>query len=103
MNVVFFLNKLHQHVTREQYEQWVRSVDYPTAKTIPSILEYKVARIDGLLEEANQAPYDYVERVVITDVESYVHDLSDTRLNAFKQSWAAHVAESVALRGTVIE
>jgi hypothetical protein len=103
MNVVFFLNKLHSHITRQEYEQWVRSVDYPTAQSIPSIMDYKVTRIEGLLEGSARPPYDYVERVVIQDLDSYRRDLADAKLDAFKQAWSAYVAESTAVHGTVIE
>ncbi|GAC1313391.1 MAG: hypothetical protein NVSMB2_01220 [Chloroflexota bacterium] len=103
MNVVFFLNRLHSHITREEYEHWIRSVDYPTARTISSIIDYKVSRIDALLEGGQQPPYEYIEQVVISNPESYATDLADPRLDAFKQQWSAHVAESIALRGTVIE
>jgi hypothetical protein len=103
MKVVFFLNKLHSHVTREEYEQWVRSVDYPTARSIPSIVDYTVARIEGLLDASDPPPYDYVERVVIQDVDGYRRDLADPRLDAFKQAWAARVVESTAVHGSVVE
>ena len=103
MKVVFFLNKLHSHVTREEYEQWVRSVDYPTARSIPSIVDYTVARIEGLLDAGDPPPYDYVERVVIQDVDGYRRDLADPRLDAFKQAWAVRVLESTAVHGTVVE
>jgi hypothetical protein len=103
MNVVFFLNKLQNNVTREEYEQWVRSVDYPTASSIASIIDYKVARIEGLLDAGDRPPYDYIERVVIRDLDSYRRDLADTRLDAFKEAWAARIAESTAVHGTVIE
>ena len=103
MNVVFFLNKLHPHVEPGAYEEWVRTTDYPTARSIPSIVEYRVARIDGLLDGTGPAPYDYVERVVTRDVEGYRRDLADPRLDAFKAAWASRVAESVAVHGTVID
>ena len=103
MAVVFFLNKLHEHVTRENYEEWVRTVDYPTAASIPSIVEYKVARMEGLLEGDQPAPYDYIERVVVTDLETYRRDLADPRLSDFGKQWQSHVATSIAVRGTVVE
>ena len=103
MKVVFFLNKLHETVRARDYEQWVREVDYPTAKTIPSILDYKVARIEGLLEGDDRPPYDYIERVEITDVDSYRRDLAHPGLDEFKQAWMAYVAESIGLEGTVLE
>jgi hypothetical protein len=78
-------------------------VDYPTAQTIPSIVDYKVARIEGQLDVADPPPYDYVERVVITDVESYRRDLAEPRLDEFKQAWAGQVAESVAVYGSIVE
>jgi low affinity Fe/Cu permease len=103
MQVVFFLNKLHPHVARDEYEAWVRRVDYPTAASIPSILEYKVTRIDGLLEGEQASAYDYIERVLITDLESYRRDLADPRLSDFATQWQSYVATSVAVRGTMIE
>jgi len=103
MRVVFFLNKLHETVKAQDYERWVREVDYPTAKSIPSILDYKVAKIEGLLEGDDRPPYDYVERVEITDLESYRRDLADPALDEFKQAWMARVADSIPLHGTVLE
>jgi len=103
MRVVFFLNKLHETVKAEDYERWVREVDYPTAKTLVSIVDYKVARIEGLLDGDDRPPYDYIERVEITDLDDYRRDLAHPELNEFKQAWMARVAESIALQGTVLE
>lgn len=103
MPVVFFLNRLHPHVSPGEYEEWVRSVDYPTAAAIPSIEEYRVCRIEGLLEGKGDAPYQYVERVLITDLEAYRRDLAALELNDFSKQWSSYIAESTAIRGTMIE
>jgi REDY-like protein HapK len=103
MNVVFFLNRLHPHVDRKEYEEWVRSVDYPTAQTLPSIIEYKVARIEGLLDTADSPPYEYIERVLIRDLDSYRRDLADPRLDGFKEAWASRVSDCVAVQGSIVE
>jgi hypothetical protein len=103
MKVVFFLNKLHDTVKAEDYERWVREVDYPTANGIPSILDYKVARIEGLLEGDDRPPYDYIERVEITDLESYRRDLAEPALDEFKRAWSACVAQSIPVYGSVLE
>jgi hypothetical protein len=103
MRVVFFLNKLNEAVSSQDYERWVREVDYPTAKSISSILDYKVARIEGLLEGDDKPPYDYVERVEITDLESYRRDLAEPKMDAFKEAWMGHVAQSTAIYGTIID
>jgi hypothetical protein len=103
MGVVYFLNKLHSHVTAAAYEDWVRNVDYPTAATIPSIVEYRVARLEGLLEGDGSAPYDYIERVLVTDLDAYRRDLKDPRLEDFGKQWSSYVASSTAVYGTMIE
>jgi hypothetical protein len=103
MGVVFFLNKLHSHVTAAAYEDWVRNVDYPTAASIPSIVEYKVARLDGLLEGDGPAPYDYIERLLVTDLGAYRRDLKDPRLEDFGKQWSSYIANSTAVYGTMIE
>ncbi len=102
MHVVFFLNRLHDHVSREAYEEWVRTVDYPTARSIPSIIEYTVTRVEGSLEEEREVPYDYIERVVITDLEAYRRDLQKPELEDFARQWNSYVATSVAIHGTTI-
>jgi hypothetical protein len=103
MQVVFFLNKLHDNVARDEYEKWVSEVDYPTARSIPSIVDYRVYRIDGPLEGDAPAPYQYIERVVIRNAETYLRDLQDERLDDFKRAWGSYVAASTAVRGTLIE
>lgn len=103
MNVVFFLNKLHDHVSADDYEEWVRTVDYPTARSLPSIREYTVVRTNGLLEGDGPAPYQYIERVLITDLEAYQQDLRNPGMEDFGKQWGSYVAESIAVRGMMIE
>lgn len=103
MHVVFFLNKLHSHVSPTEYEEWVRTVDYPTARSIPSIREYTVVRIEGLLENDGAAPYQYIERVLITDLDSYRNDLKNPELADFSKQWSSYVTESTAVHGTMFE
>lgn len=103
MNAVYFLNTLHSHVSAEDYEQWVRTVDYPTARSIPSIEEYTVWQAGGLLEGDDDSPYQYIERVLITDLATYRADLQDPRLGDFGQQWSSYVAKSVAVTCTLVE
>jgi hypothetical protein len=51
MPVVFFLLKLKPGVSRDAYETWVRSVDYPTARSLASIVDYRDHRLEAPLEE----------------------------------------------------
>jgi hypothetical protein len=76
MPTVFFLARLRDGVTPEAYEQWVRSVDYPTARAIPSILSYKTHRIAGPYRQAT-TQYDYIEVVEVTNIDEYRRELAE--------------------------
>jgi hypothetical protein len=76
MPTVFFLNRLKPGVDPEDYEQWVREVDYPIANSIPSILSYRTHRISGPYRHAH-AEYDYIEVVEVTDIDDYRRDLDE--------------------------
>ena len=102
MPVVFFLNRLRPGVRGEDYERWVREVDYPTARALSTIRSYVVARAEATLE-GQPSPYDYVERVEITDVDDYRRELADPSMGDFSRQWSAHVAESLAVVGEEID
>ena len=101
MPVVFFLNRLRPGVKGEDYERWVREVDYPTARSLDTIKSYVVARTASTLDGA-AAPYDYVERVEITDIDDYRNELADPKMGDFGQQWSGFVGESIAVFGDEI-
>lgn len=101
---VFFLNKLRDGVEQADYERWVREVDYPFARSLPAINSYVVTRLDALLLEEGDPPYDYVEVVEITNIDEYRASLSGgPEIEAFFKEWSSFVGESVAVYGEVIE
>jgi hypothetical protein len=103
MPVVFFLNKLRDGVSRESYEQWVRAVDYPTARALKTITSYVVAKTPTTLEGA-PSPHDYIERVEVTEIDAYRQELANAEgMDEFFEQWSAHVGESVAVFGEEIE
>jgi hypothetical protein len=102
MPVVFFLNRLRDGVAPAQYERWVRDVDYPTARGLRTIRSYVVNRVDATLE-GDPAPYDYVERVEVTDLDAYREELRTADgMAEFARQWSTFVGESVALTGEEI-
>ena len=101
MPVVFFLNKLRDEATPEAYERWVREVDYPTARALAPIKSYVVARTASTLE-GQVSPYDYIERVEITDIDDYRAALAHPSMEGFAKEWASHVGESIAVFGEEI-
>lgn len=103
MPVVFFLNKLREDANAADYEQWIREVDYPTARALPPIESYVVARIGATLD-GQPSPYHYIERVEITDLAEYQQALANTEgMEAFAEQWNSFVGESIAVHGEEIE
>lgn len=101
MPVVFFLNTLRPGVSSEDYEHWVREVDYPTARSLPPITSYVVARMAATLDDQS-APYAYVERVEVTNIDHYRAVLADPSMAAFAKEWSSYVGESIAIFGEEI-
>jgi hypothetical protein len=101
----FFLNTLHPGVDPADYEQFVREVDYPFARRLPSIVSYVVTRVDGMLEGDAEPPFHYLEVVEITGLEEYraAFDPRDPEVAAFHAQWATFVEKSVILHGETIE
>lgn len=102
MPVVFFLNRLRDGVAPERYEQWVRDVDYPTARGLKTIASYVVNRLDATLD-GDPAPYHYLERVEVTDLAAYRQELqTGENMEAFSRQWSSYVGESLAVSGEEI-
>jgi hypothetical protein len=102
---VFFLNKLREGVDPTDYERFVREVDYPFARRLPTIRSYVVTRLDGLFD-GGKAPYDYLEVVEITELEAYRASLDPSgsrEVQEFFDEWSSYVGESLVVYGDVIE
>jgi hypothetical protein len=100
----FFLNTLHEGVKPEDYEQWLRDVDYPFARALATINRYDVTRIDGnLFGTEGDAPCQYLEVVDITNVEDYEKGAAGPEFEAFLKEWSTYVADSTMVWGEVIE
>jgi hypothetical protein len=102
---VFFLNKLREGVDPLEYERFVREVDYPFARRLPTIRSYVVTRLDALFD-GGEAPYDYLEVVEITELEAYRKSLDprgSPEVQKFFDEWSSFVGESLVVYGQVIE
>jgi hypothetical protein len=100
---VFFFNRLREGVDGSDYERWVREVDYPKARAIPSMVSYEVVRVDGPLRDSG-VDYDYIEVVEVTDLDSYRSDLGDLPgREEFVTELRSFVGPADAVHGTLIE
>jgi hypothetical protein len=100
---VFFFNRLNEGVDGADYERWVREVDYPTARSIPSIVSYEVVRVDGPFRDSG-VPCDFVEVVEITDLDDYRRDLEGLLdRDRFIAELRSFVGPADSAYGTLIE
>ena len=101
--MVFFFNRLHEHVDPADYERWVRDTDYPVARAVPAIRSYDVVRLDGPLRD-DEVPFDYVEVVEITELEEYRAALADLpNREEFVAQIRGFIGDATAVHGTMIE
>ncbi len=75
MPVVFWFSRLQPGVNPADYEQWVREVDYVRAREIPSLVNYRVHRINGPCLGETNLDYDYIEVAEITSLDDYRRDI----------------------------
>ena len=77
MTLVLWFSRLQPRVEPEDYEAFVREVDYPATKRIPSINRYRSIRIEGPAVGDTQLPFDFIDMAEITDIDAYRRDLKD--------------------------
>lgn len=100
MTKVFFLNKLKDGASPEEYEKWVREKDYPIARAAPSVKAYHVHKMEGTLMGGK--PYDYLEVIDITDIDSYKKDLDSPATKELLSEWQRYIGETVAIYGDAL-
>ncbi|MEY4878633.1 MAG: hypothetical protein RJB62_101 [Pseudomonadota bacterium] len=59
-------------VTKDQFENWVRSFDYPNMRGLKRVSSFKTYRTEKLLVGAGKPPADYVEIFAIDDFEGFL-------------------------------
>ena len=76
MPIRYVITTLKPGVKREDYERWLREYDYVVARKLPSIVSYRTHRIDGPINGAETAGWNYIERIEIRDVDQYQRDMA---------------------------
>jgi hypothetical protein len=76
MPIRYVITTLKKGVKPEDYERWLREYDYPVARTLPSIVSYRTHRIEGPINGAEGAGWQYIERIEISDREQYARDIA---------------------------
>ncbi len=77
MPVRFVLVKLKPGVTVEDYENFIKTVDYPVVPSLKTIKHYRTNRIEPEDKDESFA-WDYMERIEITDRADYQEELANS-------------------------
>jgi REDY-like protein HapK len=75
VTLVYWLVRLKEGVTAEDYEAFVRRVDYPAVARIASIRSYRSTRVSGTIPPQGGVPFDFVDMVEVDDLKAYLRDL----------------------------
>ncbi len=68
---VMITYKLKSGVSREDFEAWVKSYDYPNIRAIKRVAAFTNHRVEGLLIGEGAPSVDYVEVFDIPDLDGF--------------------------------
>ena len=74
--VRYVLAKMKPGVSREEYERFEREVDYVVAGRLKSIVSYVTHRITETGDRLQGGPWDYIERIEVTDRAAYEKEIA---------------------------
>jgi hypothetical protein len=85
MPVRFLISTLKPGVSPEEYERWVREVDYPFVGTKSNYIAYEVHRIRRPVSGADQASWQYIERMEVASTDQHDRDLDSPEGRAMRE------------------
>ena len=72
MAQIIILYKLKTGVTREAYETWTRTVDYPSMRGLQRVASFVNHRVTGKLMGEGEPSVQYVELFDVPDLQGFV-------------------------------
>lgn len=71
MATIILKYKLKDGVTREDFEQWVKTSDQPVMRGLTSVAAFDTYRVTGLLIGEGAPTADYIELFDIADLDAF--------------------------------
>jgi hypothetical protein len=92
MTVVrYVLAKLKPGVDPAAYERFEREVDYAVAGRMKTIVSYRTHRIGETAGPIQGGPWDYIERIEITDRAAYEAELATVGKELIEELYAKYL------------
>ena len=92
--VRYVLAALKPGVDRDAYERYEREVDYVVAAKLKSIISYRTHRLTGVSANLGGGPWDYIERIEITDRAAYEAELGSMGKEMIDELYAKYLDRS---------
>ena len=89
MSTLIVLFNLKPGVSVEDYERWARATDLPVAGALASVDSFEVYKSMSLLGAVGRAPYQYIERLVINDMDQLGKDVGSAAMQAVSAQFQA--------------
>ncbi|MBY0306954.1 MAG: REDY-like protein HapK [Sphingomonas sp.] len=81
MRIICLFN-LKPGVDPATYEAWARNGDIPAVNALGSVTSFTVHKATGLFGSDAKPPYDYVEVIDISGIDSFVADVTTPEFQA---------------------
>ena len=78
-------------VDRDEYERYEREVDYIVAARMKTIVSYRTHRLTGVVGNLEGGPWDYLERIEITDRAAYEAELGSIGREMIDELYAKYL------------
>jgi hypothetical protein len=92
--VRYVLAKMKPGVTHEEYEKFEREVDYVVAGRLKTIVSYRTHRITEAGPRLQGGPWDYIERIEVTDRAAYEAELAVAGKELIDELYAKYLDRS---------
>ncbi|MBI4589148.1 MAG: hypothetical protein HY725_09945 [Candidatus Rokubacteria bacterium] len=92
--VRFVLAALKPGVKPEDYERFEREVDYAVSAKMKTIISYRTHRITEPIQGIQGGPWDYIERIEITDRQAYQEELATVGKELIDELYAKYLERS---------
>ncbi len=92
--VRYVLAKLRPGVAREDYERFEREVDYVVAGRLTTVVSYRTHRITAADPRLAGGPWDYIERIEVTDRAAYEKELAEAGKDLIDELYTKYLDRS---------
>lgn len=92
--VRYVLARLKPGVSPADYEKFEREVDYVVAGRLKTIVSYRTHRITAADPRLAGGPWDYIERIEITDRAAYERELAAAGKELIDELYAKYLDRS---------